>query len=115
MFITLLSYSLCPPAGFFASRSAGENVDEGVCVEMRCANAVRLFAAQLLKEEAKPKPDLEQLASYNDNLIFTHKSAGRYGKTLEFYQRTLAICVKNCGKGHPATKKTKVVLFSSYY
>ena len=74
--------------------------------EGRYADAVRLFAAELTKEEDKPKPDWEWLSYYNSYLGMAHEKAGQYDKALLFNHKSLAIKLVKLGKDHPSVAIT---------
>ena len=74
--------------------------------EGRYADALRLFTAELAKEEAKPKPDWRGLSYYNSYLGLAHQGAGQYDHALEYYQKSLAIKLVKLGKDHPSVAAT---------
>ena len=84
----------------------GKEAAKKAYAEGRYADAVRLFAAELAKEEAKPKPDWVWLAYYNSYLGLAHDGAGQYDKALEFCHKALAIYLVKLGKDHPNVAKT---------
>ena len=106
--IALLALGLCLPlAGAEKDKpAAGKEAAEKAYDEGRYADAVRLFAAELAKEEAKPKPDWVWLAYYNSYLGLAHRNAGQYDKALEFHHKKLAIDLKHRGKDHPRVADT---------
>jgi len=112
-FIALLALCLCLPlAGADKDKpAAGQEAAKKAYAEGRYADAVRLFTAELAKEEAKPKPDWQRLSYYNSSLGMAHDSAGQYDKALEFYHKSLAIYLVKRGKDHPGTKRTRAALF----
>ena len=76
--------------------AAKKALDEG-----RYAEAVGLYTAELAAEEAKPKPSWVQLSYLNDLLGVALNKAGQYDKALEYYQKSLAIDLKQLGPEHP--------------
>ena len=79
--------------GMAAAKKAN---DEG-----RYADAVRLYTAELATEEAKPAPGWVQLSLLNNQLGMALGGAGQYDKALEYYQKSLAINLKQLGTDHP--------------
>jgi tetratricopeptide (TPR) repeat protein len=65
-------------------------------------DAVRLYTAELATEEAKPAPSWVQLSYLNNQLGVALDAAGQYDKALEYYQKSLAIKLKQLGPDHPS-------------
>ena len=76
--------------------AASKAHDEG-----RYADAVRVYTAELATEEAKPAPSWVQLSYLNNQLGLALLAAGQYDKALEYYQKSLAIWLKQLGPDHP--------------
>ncbi len=77
-------------------QAANKAHDEG-----RYADAVRLYTAELATEEAKPAPSWVQLSHLNNELGLALAAAGQYDHALEYYQKSLAIKLKQLGPDHP--------------
>ena len=105
-FIALLAFLVCLPALAQDKPAVGKEAAKKDYAEGRYADAVRLFAAELAKEEAKPKPDWRVLSYYNSYLGLAHDGAGQYGKALEFHHKSLAIYLVKLGKDHPSVADT---------
>ena len=107
---TLIALLMClslPLAGADKDKPvAGKDAAVKAYDEGRYADAVRLFAAELAKEDAKPKPDWMELSYYNSYLGLAHDEAGQYDKALEFYHKALAIYLVKLGKDHPSVAST---------
>ena len=99
-FIALLAFSLCLSAVGADKPAVGKEAAVKAFAEGRYADAVRLFAAELAKEEAKPKPDWMELSYLNDRVGDSLDSAGQYDKALVFLHKSLAIDLKHRGKDH---------------
>ena len=99
-FIVFVAISLCLPAPAQDKPVVGREAAKKAYAEGRYADAVRLLAAELTKEEAKPKPDWEWLSYYNSYLGSAHRNAGQYDKALVFHKKKLAIDLKHRGKDH---------------
>ena len=76
--------------------AAKKAYDEG-----QYAEAVRLYTAELVAEEAKSAPSWVQLSHLNNQLGLALDDAGQYDKALEYYQKSLAIYLKQLGADHP--------------
>jgi len=105
-FIFFFAISLCLSGLAQDKPVVGREAAVKAYAEGRYADAVRLFAAELTKEEAKPKPDWEWLSYYNSYLGMAHKKAGQYDKALEFFHKALAIYLVKLGKDHPSVALT---------
>ena len=103
-FITLMM-CLCLHSLAYANQAAGKDAAEKAYDEGRYTDALRLFAAELAKEEAKPKPDWKRLSYYNSYLGLAHRSAGEYDKALEYFQKGRDARLRQFGPGQidPAT------------
>ena len=77
--------------------AASKAHDEG-----RYAEAVRLYTTELATEEAKPAPSWVQLSHLNNQLGLALDEAGQYDHALEYYQKSLAIWLKQLGPDHPS-------------
>jgi len=66
------------------------------------ALAARLYAAQVTAEQAKPTPSWVQLLFLYNQLGVALHNAAQYDKALEYYQKSLAIRIKQLGPGHPS-------------
>ena len=99
-FIVFVAFSLCLSVLAQDKPVAGKDAAVKAYAEGRYADAVRLFAAELAKEEAKPKPDWVALSYLNDQVGNSLRRDGQYDKALEFLHKSLAIDLKNHGKNH---------------
>ena len=105
-FIVFVAISLCLPAPAQDKPVVGREAAKKAYAEGRYADAVRLLAAELTKEEAKPKPDWEWLSYYNSHLGLAHNGAGQFDKALLFHHKARAIDLKHRGKDHHSVART---------
>ena len=68
--------------------------------------AVRLYTMELAAEEAKPAPSWVQLSYLHNELGRALDNAGLYDKALEYYQKSLAIDLKQLGPEHPSVARS---------
>jgi len=87
--------------------AAGEEAAKKAYAEGRYDDAIRLFAAELAKEEAKPKPDWVALQYLNDQVGNSLWGAGQYDKAL-------AIDLVKLGKDHPRVADTYCNMARAY-
>ncbi len=73
--------------------AAKKTYDEG-----RYADAVRLYTADLVAEEAKPAPSWVQLSYLKNQLGEALHGAGQYDRALEYYQKAQVINLKTKGR-----------------
>ncbi len=78
-------------------QAAKKAYDEG-----RYADAVRAYTAELATEEAKPAPSWVQLSHLNNELGMALHAAGQYDNALGYFQKALAIRLKQLGSDHPS-------------
>jgi tetratricopeptide (TPR) repeat protein len=91
-------------------KAAQQAVDAGTY-----ALAARLYAAQVTAEEAKPTPSWGQLSFLYNELGLALKKAAQYDKALEYYQKSLAIDLKQLGPGHPSVATSYNNMAGVYY
>jgi len=64
--------------------------------------SIRLFTAELAKEEAKAKPSWVQVSFLNSQMGLVFAAIDQLAKALEFHQKSLAIKLKSLPKDHPS-------------
>ena len=65
------------------------------------AGAVKLFRSELKEEQAKTESSWVQLSYLNHQLGFALKHVALHDEALEYYQKSLAIWLKQLGSDHP--------------
>jgi tetratricopeptide (TPR) repeat protein len=65
------------------------------------AGAVKLFRSELKEEQAKTESSWVQLSYLNHQLGFALKHVAQHDEALEYYQKALAIRLKQLGPDHP--------------